>query len=90
MSINSILNGFIFTVRLEGTQSDEYALLFNHTSTGKNALALWTTGEPGRINIPFDSGTGQLVSMLGETSSITWEDRLIIDVTQSPAYLLVD
>lgn len=88
--LTATLNEFIFTDRIEGTQSDEYALLFNHTSTGKKALALWTTGELGTINIPFESGSGQLISMLGETSSITWEDRLIIDVTQSPAYLLVD
>lgn len=85
-----VLNGFKFTDKIGGTQSDDFALLFSHTTTGKKALALWTTGEPGTINIPFASGSGQLVSMLGETSSITWDDRLILGVTRSPAYLLVN
>jgi hypothetical protein len=84
------LNGFRFSEKLSGTAPDQYALLFVNPVTGKKAAALWTTNNASTINIPFKSGSGQVVSMLGETRAISWEDRLIIDVTQSPVYLLIN
>ncbi|MGG3640575.1 cellulase family glycosylhydrolase [Bacillus gobiensis] len=84
------LNGFKFKEKLSSSKSDEFALLFINPTSKKKALVLWTTGAPRTMNVPFESGSGQFVTMLGETSNISWDDQLMVGVSQSPVYLLVD
>lgn len=86
-TLTSELRDFRFVKRLSLSSGDDFALLFASGQIQK--LVLWTTGNPHSVNLPVDTPTTKVVSMIGETKEITAMDGIVVmDLTGDPQYLL--
>lgn len=84
------LRGYRCTGRIDVQDKDDYVLRFKNSETGTTAIAAWTTGNPHPVSVPWaDFGTGTLVTMMGEHSSLTSKDGHIdLSLSPSPIYAL--
>ncbi len=86
--LTSTLEGYSVSKRLDLESHEDYALLL-HKDRAK-ALAVWTTAEDHKVNIPLEPGEGTLLNMLGKKKQIAWEDNgPKLNISQSPQYLLI-
>jgi Cellulase (glycosyl hydrolase family 5) len=80
------LGGFHFVQRLSLASQGDYATVFAHDTMKK--LALWTVDDPHTISLSVDTPAVTVVSMTGETHSLTTtKGTLMIELTGSPQYL---
>ncbi|MCS6859297.1 MAG: cellulase family glycosylhydrolase [Abditibacteriales bacterium] len=80
------LSGFRFTKRLSLSSANDYALIFSRGKEQK--LALWTTGEPHRVDLHLGVPSASVVSMIGEKRTLTATNgTLSLEISGSPQYL---
>jgi hypothetical protein len=84
------LRGYRCTGRIDVQNEDDYILRFENSVTGATAIAAWTTSTPHSVTVPWtDLGTGTLVTMMGEHSTLTSKDgHIYLSLSPSPVYAL--
>lgn len=86
--LNHTLAGYSVAERLDTGNRNDWVLKMKK---GRNkALVFWTTGEPHDATLPWKSGTGRLLDMLGVEKSVSWKTgELKLSLSQSPQYSLI-
>jgi polysaccharide biosynthesis protein PslG len=81
------LIGYRFNKRLSLPSKGDYAVLFTNGNSKK--LVAWTVDNPHPVRLPVDVSSVMVVSMIGETRTLTpTNGALVIDLTGNPQYLL--
>lgn len=85
---NEILTGFLYNERIS-TQNKENYLLKYRNSKDQIVYVYWTTGNTNKEGIELSGNEGDLVSMVGKRSSITWNGKIILNFTSAPSYIVL-
>lgn len=90
VNFSRVLKGYQFDKRLEYAQPNDYVLKFINNK-GKQILVFWTTESTHYMTINFPSGKGKLISMMGETQSVKWNQKqIVLKFSSAPNYLIID
>ncbi|MED4063767.1 cellulase family glycosylhydrolase [Priestia megaterium] len=82
--------GYHVEKRLEYGYPEDYIIQMTN-SNNKKMLVFWTTEKEHYLTISFPNGNGRLISMLGESQKVKWNQKqIVLKLTSSPSYLLIE
>lgn len=88
-TLTHTLSGYKFVGKMQYGGEQDYFLKFVDIK-GMQVIVFWTTALNHDVILPFSKGKGKYISMLGTTKDITWDqDRLTLNLSTSPTYLLI-
>ncbi len=94
--LTETLRGYRFTCRIALAEADNYVLVFGPKTVSdgrverRQALAVWTTGDPHSIQLPIPPADITVVGMMGDQRTIKATQKgAEIELQRSPQYLLL-
>ncbi|MES5263864.1 cellulase family glycosylhydrolase [Priestia aryabhattai] len=88
-TLTNQLKGYEFSKDLTYGKQGNYILEFKNSKKEK-ILVYWTTKDNSDLRLRIDSGKGKVVSMLGSIQRVQWKNKIHLNLSSSPNYLIID
>lgn len=92
MSIQTLtkqLKGYRFSKEISHSSGpNDYILEFVNKEDEK-IIVFWKSEKSHNISFSLDTGVGQVISMLGAVYNVEWKEKINLNFSTSPNYLVI-